>query len=87
MDTEAVRTRAAADVEAQVGKSGAARGDQLHEADMEASPIAQLTAVRLADSSAGQRALDGWPQQQSTQVGPTMTSYDGCTAAGRALVP
>ena len=51
--TEAVRTRAAAKVEAQVGKPGAARGDQLHEAGMEASPTAQFTGVRLADSSAG----------------------------------
>ena len=28
-----------------------------------------------------------WPQQQRMQMGPTMTSCDACTAAGRALVP
>ena len=28
-----------------------------------------------------------WPQQQSTQMSPTMSSYDVCRAAGRALVP
>ena len=44
----------AADFEPQVGKSGVTRGEHLYEADIEASPIAQLTAVRLADSSAGQ---------------------------------
>ena len=50
----------AADFEPQVGKSGVARGKHLYEADMEASPIAKVTAVRLADSSAGQHALGAW---------------------------
>ena len=55
---------------------------------MEASPIAQLTAVRLADNSAGQCALGArhWPQQQSTQMGPSVC-YDMCSLAGWGLVP
>ena len=48
--SEAVRACAAADVEPQVRKSGVARGKHLRDADMEASPTAQFTAVRLADS-------------------------------------
>ena len=77
----------AAEREPQVREIGVARGKHLHQADMEASPIAQLTDRRHADSSAGQRALGALAAAAEHTDGPTMTSYDACTAAGRALVP
>ena len=50
---------------------------------MEASPIAQLTDRRHADNSAGQRALGALAAAAEHTDGPTMTSCDACTAAGR----
>ena len=40
----------AAELEAQARESGVARGNGVHEADMEALPIAWVTAGRLGDS-------------------------------------
>ena len=67
-------TQATAEVEAQVRERGVTRGEQVHEADMEASPIAQLTSVRLADSSAGQYALGALAAAAEHTDRPTMTS-------------
>ena len=77
-------TQAAAEVEAQVRERGFTRGKHLHEAGREASPMAQLTAVRLADSSAGQHALGALAAAAERTDGPTLSSYAACTAARRA---
>ena len=46
--------------------------------------MAQLTAVRLADSSAGQHALGALAAAAERTDGPTLSSYAACTAARRA---
>ena len=49
-------------------------------------PPAQPTVGKPTAQPVSQSAPSS-PQQQSTQMGPSMPSYDACTAAGRALVP
>ena len=51
-----IATPPTAPLEAQPGKRRAARGDHLHEADPEASSVAEVTAGRPGSSSAGRRA-------------------------------